>query len=101
VSTYYLSGIDAESSFIVFAPLGDWMSEDVIKSIEGAAELSEWFGYWPSFHDAEIIEVTLNRKQQSKILIHTWRMTSELDSNGRYISDHHVLVTLNWRMLPM
>ena len=32
-----------------------------LQEISGAAELRDWFGYWPMFHDAEIISLHLNR----------------------------------------
>ena len=34
---------------------------DDLKAIGGAQELQDWFGYWPSFHDGEIISLRLNR----------------------------------------
>src|SRR5262249_8951219 len=69
------------------------MTEKVIDSIPGAANLVEWFGEWPSFHDAEILKVILDRSARSSIQIHTWRMTSEVDQKRRYVTDHHMVVT--------
>src|SRR5262245_49024564 len=64
-----------------------------IPDIPGAHELGSWFGSWPSFHDAEILELRLNRSTESIIRIHTWAMTDELDAKGFYVSDRHVVVT--------
>ena len=27
-----------------------------LEVVEGAKNLRDWFGYWPSFHDAEVIQ---------------------------------------------
>jgi hypothetical protein len=48
-----------------------------VKEISGAAELHDWFGYWPIFHDAEIISLHLNREGSSSLRVHTWEMTKE------------------------
>jgi hypothetical protein len=63
-----------------------------IKQIPGAAELHDWFGYWPDFHDAEIISLHLNRKGSSSLLVHTWEMTKEVDEKGYYVLAKHVVV---------
>ena len=63
-----------------------------ISEIHGAAELQEWFGYWPSFHDAEIVGLHLNRKGSSSLRVHTWEMTKEIDEKGYYVLAKHVVV---------
>jgi hypothetical protein len=63
-----------------------------IKEISGAAELHDWFGYWPNFHDAEIISLHLNRKGSSSLRVHTWEMTKEVDEKGYYVLAKHVIV---------
>ena len=63
-----------------------------ITGIAGAAELHEWFGYWPNFHDAEIINLHLNRKGNSSMSVHTWEMTSEVDENGCFGLRKHIVV---------
>jgi len=69
---------------------------DALKSIPGAAELTSWFGHWPSFHDAEIINLTLNRTGISILKIHTWEMTNETDGSGHFVLGKHVLVTFQF-----
>ena len=69
------------------------MSEVAAPAIPGADELVRWFGSWPSFHDAEVLEVRLDRRSKSSVRIHTWRMTSEVDAQGYFVLDHHVVVT--------
>ena len=63
-----------------------------IGEIEGAAELEEWFGYWPSFHDAEIVSLHLNRRGSSSLRVHTWEMTKEIDDKGYYVLAKHIVV---------
>ncbi|HEY7354528.1 MAG TPA: Imm50 family immunity protein [Terriglobales bacterium] len=63
-----------------------------LKDIPGVAELHDWFGYWPTFHDAEILSMLLNRKARSSIVVHTWKMTRDLDEKGDYGLAKHVVV---------
>ncbi|MGA7078399.1 MAG: Imm50 family immunity protein [Terriglobales bacterium] len=68
------------------------MAPNEIKEIPGAAELHDWFGYWPSFHDAEIISLHLNRKGTSSLRVHTWETTKEVDAKGYYVMAKHLVV---------
>ena len=63
-----------------------------VEQIQGAGDLHDWFGYWPSFHDAEIIGLHLNREGSSSLRVHTWEMTKELDAKGYYVLAKHVVV---------
>src|SRR4051794_18908164 len=63
-----------------------------LTGVSGAQELFDRFGYWPSFHDAEILSLELNRKGVSKFRIHTWEMTKEVDSESFYKLVKHVVV---------
>jgi hypothetical protein len=63
-----------------------------IEAVAGARELFDWFGYWPDFHDAEIIRLRLEAGAPSSILIHTWEMTNEIDAKGFYELRKHVVV---------
>ncbi len=67
--------------------------EDTLNSIPGAAELVAWFGSWPSFHDAEVINLTLNRTGVSTLKIETWEMTDKIDEAGYFVMQKHVSVT--------
>ena len=59
----------------------------------GAAELFAWFGFWPTFHDGEVLSVHLNRAGLSHLRVHTWERTNELDSRRYYVVRKHVIVT--------
>jgi len=69
------------------------MLEAFPSAIPGAEDLAEWFGGWPSFHDAEIIDLHLQWAGRSRIRIHAWQITNEVDPDGYYVTDHHVVVT--------
>jgi hypothetical protein len=75
--------------------------------IRGSEKPLTIFGRWPSFHDAEVIELRLSREaagigrdrhKRPHLLarIHTWDMTNELDSTGHYVLKNHTLVTLRF-----
>jgi hypothetical protein len=78
--------------------------ENLEKSIHGSEKLTAIFGRWPSFHDAEIHQVFLNRDDADQgqermppcalLKIHLWEMTNETDSRGYYLQRHHTLVSL-------
>jgi Immunity protein 50 len=68
-------------------------SPDVLNSIPGGPELLAWFGYVPSFHDAEIIDLHLNRTGPSTLRIHTWVMDPETKTEDWPPFEKHVIVT--------
>lgn len=63
-----------------------------LAAVDGADALFDWFGYWPSFHDAEILRLELNRTGESAISIKTWEITKEIDAQGYYVPRKHVTV---------
>ena len=56
------------------------------------------FGYWPSFHDANVVAYTAPRSDAAAldITLHTWEMTSEVDAKGYYVLRKHVLVAFHF-----
>jgi len=75
--------------------------------IQGSEKLTRIFGYWPSFHDAEVLEVHLLRGDivpthglnEFPILtlkIHLWELTKETDSEGYLVTKHHTQATLRF-----
>lgn len=68
------------------------MPEGIRDAVEGAAELDAWFGYWPTFHDAEVLSVALERKGLSRLRVHTWHTTSQVDARGYYTRTKHIVV---------
>jgi hypothetical protein len=65
---------------------------DVTDKVPGASELTKWFGYWPSFHDAEVLDIELHRTGHSTVRIHTFETSSETNSQGFFICTKHVIV---------
>ena len=73
---------------------------DAAGRIQGAEKLTSVFGYWPSFHDAEVMWLRLDRRPvfegiygpTLEALIHTFEMTNDIGQDGCYILRHHVLV---------
>jgi hypothetical protein len=63
-----------------------------LEAVEGAKDLRDWFGYWPTFHDAEVIRLHLNRSDASTLALHTWETTNEVDKKGFYVLTKHVVV---------
>jgi hypothetical protein len=66
----------------------------MLEAVEGAKSLCDWFGYWPSFHDAEVISLHLNRRGLSSLALHTWEMTKDLTDYSQ--SDRKRLVRTVW-----
>jgi len=71
---------------------------NVQESIGGYEKLTSVFGYWPSFHDSEVLCVRLDRRHSGEgygptldALIHVFEMTSEVGPGGACILRHHSL----------
>ena len=80
---------------------------DIASLIAGSEKLSSIFGRWPSFHDAEVLELQIQRGHidtDAKIYefplltvkIHLWLMTNDVDQKGYYVSTKHTLVTMRF-----
>lgn len=70
---------------------------------EGAELLTNWFGKWPSFHDAEILSVTMHRAGSDphghrrpiiSVEMHAFQMTPETDGKGFFKLTKHCVMTL-------
>jgi hypothetical protein len=75
-----------------------------IERITGSAQLVAVFGYWPSFHDAEVLWMHLDRRSHGEgsgptleALLHVFEITQEVGPDGCYILRHHVLVHLRFQ----
>jgi hypothetical protein len=66
--------------------------ETELKDVGGAQELFDWFGYWPSFHDATVLSFQVNLTESSHLRLHTWEMTDRVDERGFFILTKHVVV---------
>ncbi|MGB6119631.1 MAG: Imm50 family immunity protein [Mesorhizobium sp.] len=64
-----------------------------LSEMPGWTEMVDYFGFEPTFHDAEVIGVDFKRSPLPiTISIHTWRMTNEVDAKGFYVLDRHATV---------
>jgi len=56
------------------------------------------FGYWPSFHDANVLAYVgpTATRQTVDLGLHTSEMTSEVDAKGYFVLREHVLVTFRF-----
>jgi hypothetical protein len=74
--------------------------------IVGNNKLIDIFGYWPSFHDAEVLELHFVRGDVRPanaiyefpaltLRLHVWELTNKSD-NGFLILRHHTLATLKF-----
>jgi hypothetical protein len=63
-----------------------------LQSIAGAQELYDWLGYWPDFHDAEIIVFRFDLNLPASLIIHTWQMSDQVDAKGYYEHTKDVVV---------
>lgn len=68
--------------------------------IEGSHLVTDVFGRWPSFHDAEVLRLRLDREGQAgpwlEADIHAFEMTSDIDERGDYVRDKQHVVTLHF-----
>ena len=78
--------------------------------IVSSEKLTNVFGYWPSFHDAEVLELNFWRGDVEpevdryvfpvlKVVLHLWEMTdetSETNPKGFLVRRHHTLTTLSF-----
>jgi len=78
--------------------------------IQGSEKLTRISGCWPSFHDAEIIELHLWRgdvdaERQRYVFpvltvkLHHWELTREIDRQGFLVTKHHTVTTLRFHNL--
>ncbi len=71
---------------------------EVLEAVPGGPELLQLLGdRAPSFHDAEVLTVSLDReKARCGLRIHTFEMTSEVDAGGYFVLKNHVVVALRF-----
>ncbi len=76
---------------------------NIADKIEYGKLLTDIFGRWPSFHDAEVISIELFRDPKGtsepslRAKIHVFEMTPDIDDRGFYILKNHVLATILFR----
>ena len=71
------------------------MENDLHRMVEGHEAVIGWFGEWPSFHDAEVLSLRLNRSATSSLEVLTWRTRSETNDAGHYVRDKFAVITFS------
>jgi hypothetical protein len=72
--------------------------------VRNSEAIEKIFGYWPSFHDAEVLHVRLDRgdppnpegearRPTLETDIHVFEMTDQVTEEGFYVLHKHTLVT--------
>jgi hypothetical protein len=64
--------------------------------VPGADDVVRWFGQWPSFHDAEVLSVRLERGGRSVIRVHAWNVGAATDTDGRFIREKEGIVVFEF-----
>ncbi len=70
-----------------------------LERIENSEALISVFGYWPSFHDAEVLELLIQRNGSSSgcasivALVHVFEMTNQIKSDGHFLCHKHSIVS--------
>lgn len=76
-----------------FSSASDDAYEAFFRTLPGGPEIADWFGFAPSFHDANMERLELADGSATLVLA-TFRMTSEVDDRGFFVVDKHALVTI-------
>ena len=75
-----------------------------MKEIRGAEQVTAIFGYWPSFHDAEVLRVALSREPTTadgpapllEMDIYTFDTDGTVTPEGYYRLTNEVVVSLRF-----
>lgn len=69
------------------------MSDSLNAVVPGADKVEALYGRWPSFHDAEVVELRLRRAGGSTIKVHVFAMTDRVSETGHFVTENHAIVT--------
>lgn len=71
----------------------------VVENIGGHGKAISHFGHWPSFHDSEVVSITLERDARENELepvliarIHAFNTTDKVDAKGYFVTEKHGVV---------
>jgi hypothetical protein len=74
----------------------NWQTDpELLARLPGGPALIEWFGFVPSFHDA-VVERLEIADHSATLALKAHRMTNEVDADGYFVLDRHVVVTLHF-----
>jgi hypothetical protein len=76
------------------------VNNDAIERIENHEKLLEMFSGWPSFHDAEVIGIELNREGPNPpvltLNIYVFSLSSALNEQGHFVKSREAIVTFEF-----
>jgi hypothetical protein len=52
-----------------------------------------FYGYWPSFSNANVLAYERGENGSICFTLHTWQMTNQVDEKGRFVLRKHALVS--------
>ncbi len=68
------------------------MNDNAVEFIEGAAQVVEYYGYWATFHDAEMVTLTITPEAQQITAIFEY---NDLTANESHSGSSRI--TLHWQ----
>lgn len=72
-----------------------WSTDmELFAALPGGRAVIEWFGFVPSFHDAELDRLEV-AKGAASMALRAFRMTDAIDEKGFFVLDKHAVVTLH------
>jgi hypothetical protein len=72
-------------------------TETLYQNIQGGKELVDWFGIVPSFHDAEILSLHLDRSEGARLTLYGWITSDALDEQGYFVNNKRATVTFTFK----
>jgi len=70
---------------------------DVPTFIKNHQRVVDFFGRWPSFHDANVPAYEMGADHESlSLTLHTWLMTDQVDAKGFFVLRNHALVSFRF-----
>jgi Immunity protein 50 len=70
------------------------IQSSAFNEISGHEHLTGWFGYWPNFHDAQLLGIDVNTDSTSCVRVYTWEATKDdIDAQEYYILHKHLVVS--------
>ena len=78
------------------------MSEEA--QFEGSEIVTDWFGYWPSLHDSEVLSADFQRAiggsgPELRVKVHAFEMTSEVNDKGYFKLIKHCIIELRFEQV--
>jgi hypothetical protein len=68
--------------------------------LPGVDKVIAWFGNWPTFHDAEVISINLDRTSGCRVVVRASRLISDKAEDGNNLREY-ALVTFLLEGFPM